>query len=142
MSIATIIASAAVISSAVSIYYIWKLYGKVASLTKEVQGQFSEMDIDSKLSNMFSDTSTTRTVDGLTKLVFDKIKTKYGLSAKSYSSVIDEVKMHTSINIELKEVLVDFFNEVVRISYRAEEISESEKQDLKEKIKMILQIVG
>lgn len=142
MDTTIIIASGALLSCAISAYFIWKLYSKVALLSKNINTQFSEMNIDSKLSTMFSQNSNNKSVDELTKMVFNNIKNKYNLEAKSYSSVIEEIKIHPDIAADLKEVLIEFFNEIVRISYRAEVISEVEKEDLKNKIKLILQILN
>ena len=141
MSLALIISIVAVISSATTGYFLYKLFDKFNSLAQDVGNQFSERDLDSKLESMFHDGSTTRTVDELTKMVFDNIKSRFSLEAKSYSAVIDEIKMSAKMATPLKELLIDFFNEIVRISYRAESISDNEQENLKNKIKLILRTV-
>lgn len=142
MNTTLIIALGAIAGSIITSYFIWRLYGKISSLSKNVSYQFSELKINSKLSTMFSENKSNNNIDDLTKMVFNSIKNKYGLEAKSYSSIIDEIRMHENINAELKEVLVSFFEEIIRISYRAEEISDSEKEDLKNKVKLILEVLN
>lgn len=140
MNISTIIASGALIVGIVNGYFIWQLYNKTARVLNDVGSQFSEINIDNKLSNMFSEASAAKGIDGLTKMVFDNIRSKYNLKANSFSEITDEIKLHPNMALELKELLIEFFNEVIRISYRAETISDYEKEDLKEKIKLILRI--
>lgn len=140
MNISTIIASGALLVGIINGYFIWRLYNKTARVVNDVGSQFSEINIDNKLSNMFSEASATKGVDGLTKMVFDSIRNKYNLKANSFAEIIDEIKLHPNMALELKELLIEFFNEVIRISYRAETISDYEKEDLKEKIKLILRI--
>lgn len=142
MNTILIVASGAIVGCIVTSYFVWKLYGKVALLSRNTSGQFSEMNLNSKLSTMFSEGASNNTVDDLTKMVFDNIKKTYHLESKSYSTVISEIRMHDNINGDLKEVLISFFEEIIRISYRAEVISESEKEDLKNKVKLILEILN
>lgn len=110
-------------------------------LSKDVKNEFSELNINSQLSNIFSQDFNNKSIDELTKKVFDSLKKKFNLESKSYSAVVQEIKLHTAINSDLKEVLISFFEEIIRISYRAEVISEEEKEDLKNKIKLILKIL-
>lgn len=142
LEISLILSAGAIVSSVVASYFIWRLYSKMALLSKDVKEEFSELNINSQLSSMFSQDSSNKSVDELTKKVFDSLKKKFSLEAKSYSGAIQEIKLHTAINADLKEVLVSFFEEIIRISYRAEVISEEEKDDLKNKIKLILEILN
>lgn len=141
MEISLILSSGAIISCLVTSYFIWKLYKKIALLSKDVKNEFSELNINSQLSNIFSQDFNNKSIDELTKKVFDSLKKKFNLESKSYSAVVQEIKLHTAINSDLKEVLISFFEEIIRISYRAEVISEEEKEDLKNKIKLILKIL-
>jgi hypothetical protein len=104
---------------------------------EEVGSHFSEIDIDNKISAMFTGSST-KTVDGLSKIVFKQLKDKFDIRARSYAELIEEIKLNPTINLELKESLISFFQEIIRISYREENVDETERETLKLKIKSIL----
>ena len=139
MDTSLIIAIGSIAISIVNGYFIWKLYKLMGNVTKEVHSHFSQLDLDNKLSNFLNDAATNRSIDELTKMVFDNLKEKFGLSGNSYSELIDEIKLHSNMSRELKELLVEFFNEVIRISYREENITDKEKEELKRKVKILLQ---
>lgn len=139
MDVTLVIATGAVVIGLVNSYFIWKLYSRMSVVMNEIGSHFSELDIDNKLSNFLSDTASNRSIDQLTKMVFDNLKEKFGLKGNSYSELIDEIKLHSNMSRELKELLVEFFDEVIRISYREETITDREKEDLKKKIKVLLQ---
>lgn len=114
------------------------MYDRQKELIKEVGSKFSEINIDNKLSSMFSENGSSRSIDNLTKSLFTSIKKKYDIHSVSYTDFIEDVKRHGTMSDKLKDVLIDFFTEVIHISYRDQTISENEKNDLREKIKIII----
>ncbi len=140
MDFSIIIAIISLLVGIVNAYFIWKLFDKLIHTNKTVEDRFSEIDLDNQLNNLFSNENS-KNIDGLTKLVFENIKTKYNLNAKSYSEILEEIKISSVMSLELRELLADFFSEVIRISYRAESINEFEKDHLRQKIKLIFRIL-
>jgi hypothetical protein len=134
---AIVIGVGATLIGGINAYFIWKLYTRIHSVQEEVGSHFSEIDIDNKISAMFTGSST-KTVDGLSKIVFKQLKDKFDIRARSYAELIEEIKLNPTINLELKESLISFFQEIIRISYREENVDETERETLKLKIKSIL----
>jgi len=125
----------------VNAYFLWVLFDKISKLTKTVDDRFSELDLDNQLNSMFSEESSGKNIDNLTKMVFENVKSKFDLRARSYNEILSEIKGSKNISLELKELLDDFFSEVIRISYRAESITDFEKNTLRQKIKLIFRIL-
>lgn len=136
-----IIAIIGVLGAFVALVLIFELYRKIKGLTKQMSDEFSEINMDNKLSNMFSETSSLKNVDSLTKILFNNIKERFKLRANSYSELIEEIKLDGDMPRNLKETLIEFFEEIIRISYREQTITENEKEDLRRKTKLIIKTI-
>ena len=137
-TITIVVAVGATLIGVANAYFIYKLYSRMDNVSKEIGSHFSEMNIDNKITAMFSGSST-KTVDGLSKIVFNQLKEKFDIRARSYAELIDEIKLNPTISLELKETLISFFQDIIRVSYKDEAVDDTEKDMLKMKIKTILQ---
>lgn len=138
MDFTLILAIVAILGCVLCAVLISILFKQVKKLQKDIKNELAELSMDSKLSSMFSENSSLKNIDSLTKILFNNIKQRFGLRASSYSEIIEEIKIDSNISRDLKELLIDFFDEIIRISYREQTISESEKDNLRRKTKTII----
>jgi len=107
----------------------------------ETEGNFkrkiSDIDIDSKVNKMFSGNGT-KGIDDLASILFNNVKKHFHFKATSYSELVDEINACPQLKNELGELLKDFFNKMIQISYQKEEIAEEEKDRLRKEIKAIV----
>lgn len=137
MTISNIILAFTTLTSLTSIFLIWKLFKRMDYSEGRFQKKISDIDIDEKVSKMFSG-SGTKGVDDLAGTLFNKIKRHFNFKASSYSELVDEINSCPQLKNELGELLKDFFNKMIQVSYQKEKISEEEKDKLRKEIKAIV----
>ena len=74
--------------------------------------------------------------------MFSRIKGKFGFKAESYAEMINEVKQQPGMDEGLRLLLVDFFDKVIQLTYRGEDFTPSEQDDLQRKTKAIFKAIG
>ncbi|MCK5108020.1 MAG: hypothetical protein KAQ83_04800 [Nanoarchaeota archaeon] len=121
----------------INLYLIIKLNKKLESTESMIKQKIYDIDIDSKLNKMFSDKSV-KSVDGLAGTLFKNVRKHFNLNAHSYSELVDEIKSCPQLKNELGELLIDFFNQMIQISYKKDEVSEEEKEQIRKEIKIII----
>lgn len=121
----------------INLYLIINLSKKLERTEGAMRQKISDIDIDSKLNKMFSDKSI-KSVDSLAGTLFKNVRKHFNINAHSYSELVDEIKSCPRLKNELGELLIDFFNKMIQISYKKDEISEEEKEHLRKEIKIIV----
>jgi len=137
MTISNIILTFTTLTSLASIFLIWKLFKRMDSSEGKFQKKISDIDIDKKISKMFSGKGT-KGVNDFAGTLFNKIKRQFNFKASSYSELIDEINACPQLKNELGDLLKDFFNKMIQVSYQKKEISEKEKDRLRKEIKAIV----
>ncbi|MFH1590889.1 MAG: hypothetical protein ABIC95_03090 [archaeon] len=102
--------------------------------------KLSDLSISSRITTAFSKHLDPHDITQLANDLFERIKHRFNLEAHSYSELITKLQQTESIEPKLKDDLVDFFQEMILISYKEESISDKEKDEIKTKLKMILRI--
>lgn len=137
MAIATIISIAAVGVSIGVAYYFSKRMSQLESSFDKLNHEISDVVIDSKLNSAFADGSL-HSLDKLAKQIFQKTKMKFNIEAESYSEIANELN-HINMDKAFRQVLIDFFEHMIKISYRGENLKDSEIGELQKQIRTIIQ---
>jgi len=138
----TIIAILALLVGIGNTYFIWKLYKQSNASVTQMKGAVGELLMDNKLYAAFEEKDLAKNIETLALVVFRKVKERFHLKAESYAEVVQEIDKSRDVPEDIRELLIDFFNEMIRITYRDEaELSHDEKVDLRKKIKVILKAV-
>ncbi len=138
MSISDVVLIIVAAISIIDLYLVLDLSKKVSSIVGDFKNKLSDIGIDSKISTMFTDGGSMKSVDDLASLLFKNIKRHFGFKAKSYAEIIEEIKISPKIKGEMKDALTEFFEEIIHISYRKDVLTEKEEEDFKKKVKIIL----
>lgn len=118
--------------------FAYMLYRKIEALGKHHRKVMGEMSLNSKLSELFAGNMDKENIYTLARHLFQHAKKRYNLQAKSHDELIKELKMKENIEGQLRDALVDFFENLMLISYKKDQVSEEEKEALKGKIKLII----
>ena len=138
MSFIGIVLGFTVVVTILNFYLITLIYKKLSGVVGDFKSRISDMDMNSKISTMFSRGNPMKNVDELAGMLFRNVKKHFGFRARSYSELIEEVKATQKMKDEMKEPLIDFFDEIIHISYRTDVLSEEDEEDFKRKIKIII----
>lgn len=136
MTIATVISIVALGATAGIGYFFWRRMNHLEDLFDKLNHEISDIIIDSKLNSAFADGSL-HNLDKLAKQVFEKTKMKFNIEADSYSEMAIELNS-VNMNKEFKKVLIDFFEQMIKISYRGQALSPDETNDLQKQIRIII----
>lgn len=124
----------------VNAIFMYLIYKTVVHKFAEYDRNFSEINIESELEVAFSETSQKQ--EGFNEVVrelFERVKLKFGFTkVSSYTDMITTLKKSTNVDLTLRKVLIDFFEQVMVLSYRNNEMSNKEKSDLRKELKIIL----
>jgi len=115
----------------------WMLNKKIHRMFNELKKYETEIDLDSQLSDIFSENNQKKSYE-LGHKMMNYLKRKFKLHSNSYSDMIEEVKKKKDMDDALKEYLVDLFQDMIIISYKTDLISKDERDNLKKKIKMVI----
>lgn len=120
-------------------FFIWWIYRHLHKVTTGFHKKLTEFNMEHELNEAFSHD----TIDGedIHKLAFDlfkRVKQLYSIKAHSYSEMAAQLKARGDIQNNLRDAMVDFFQNIIHISYRQHSLSEVDREDIKKKIKMIL----
>ncbi len=138
MSFIGIVLGFTVIVTILNFYLITVIYKKLSGVVGDFKSKMTDMDMNSKISTMFSRGNPMKNVDELASMLFKNVKKHFGFKARSYSELIEEVKATQKMNEEMKDPLIDFFNEIIHVSYRTDVLSQEDEDDFKRKIKIII----
>ena len=136
MDILYVVFIASTIITIINIYLIIQLNKKLEQTKNQIKAKISDIDIDSRLNKMFSDKSA-KSVDSLAGILFKNVKKHFKLNAHSFSELVDEIRACPQLKNELGELLIDFFEKMIRISYKKDEMDEEEKEEIRKEIKII-----
>lgn len=142
MVVAIIIAVVALLVGGGAFYYVWKQQLAVQAELKEISNRVSEMIMDKKLDAAFSDKNSSKDFDKLAKIIFSRIKGKYGFKSDSFSEIVKEIKQQPGMDEGLRLLLADFFDKVVQMNYRGDDISAQEQEELQRKTKAIFKAIS
>lgn len=121
-----------------NIVFSWFLYRKISEMAHHHRKVVSELNLNTKLADMFSTDVDQENIFSLARHLFHHTKKRYNLRATNHRDLINELKAKDEIEEKLRDALVDFFENLMLISYKKESLSEQEKAELKKKIKMIV----
>ncbi len=113
-------------------------------LKKEIEmfnNKLMELHLDSKITDIFSESMDHENLHKLTNNLFRRIKEEFNLKANNHSELVEELKK-ADIDEDLKDALVDFFQQMIIIAYKEEEMEKEDKDALKKKIKMIIRMLN
>jgi len=136
MTISTVISIVALGVAFGSGYYFWKRMNQLELSFDKLNHEISDIVIDSKLNSAFADGSL-RNLDKLAKQIFEKTKMKFNIEAESYSEIASELN-HVNLDKGFRKILVDFFEQMIKISYRGQNLTQDETADLQKQIKTII----
>ncbi|MDK2849799.1 MAG: hypothetical protein PWP03_750 [Candidatus Woesearchaeota archaeon] len=123
------------INLALIVYLFIKFRKDISKFNKSL----NEIEFNEKLQSMLSEDIKSENLHKLAGNLFTKIKLKYNLKANSFSEAIEELKRRYDIPQDFRDLVIDFFNHMVIISYKKETISTDELVELKKKIRFIIQ---
>ncbi|RME31469.1 hypothetical protein D6789_02640 [Candidatus Woesearchaeota archaeon] len=123
------------IGNAVASYVLFR---KLSELERRHRKTLGEISLNSKLSEIFAGNVNKENIYTLAHHLFQHAKRRYNLKAKSHDELIRELKMKENIEAQLRDALIDFFENLMLISYKKDNVSEEEKEALKNKIKIIV----
>ncbi len=69
------------------------------------------------------------------------VKRKFKLKAKTYSALSDELRQRYDIDEDIRNLLLDFFHEMIVINYKNDNLDREEKERVKEKIRLLLEVL-
>ncbi len=115
------------------------MFIKIRKELSKFNKSLNEIEFNEKLESMLSEDIKSENIHKLASNLFTKIKMRYNLKANSFSEAIEELKRRYDIKEDFKDMIIDFFNHMVIISYKKETISTDELIELKKKIKYIIQ---
>jgi len=125
--------------SLINLALIIFLFIKIRKELSKFNKSLNEIEFNEKLESMLSEDIKSENIHKLASNLFTKIKMRYNLKANSFSEAIEELKRRYDIKEDFKDMIIDFFNHMVIISYKKETISTDELIELKKKIKYIIQ---
>ena len=115
--------------------YIWILNKRIKNVTKYLLNKIHDISVDNQVSEIISnDTNEHKDITVLGDELFKKIKKTYRLKSTTFNDITKELKQSTNIEKDLKEAIIEFFNEMVIISYKDEILDDSHKEMLKSKL--------
>ncbi len=123
------------IANAVASFF---LYRKLEALGRHHRRVVGEMTLNSQLAELFSGSMNKESIYTLAHQLFQHAKKRYNLKARSHDELIKELRSKENIKEELREAMIDFFENLMLISYKKEKVSDEEKEELKRKIKLII----
>ena len=97
----------------------------------------AEMNINAKLTEAFAKGGS-ESIYSLARHLYHHTKKRYNLQAQNHAELIKELRAHGGIDNNVRESLIDFFENLMLVSYKKENVSEEEKEVLKKKIKTII----
>ena len=107
---------------------------------RDTQLLLQEYMLERKLNNLIQHGEE----DSLHTLAHDlvaHVKKKFKLKAKTYSTLIEELRQRYDIDEDIKNLLLDFFHEMIIINYKNDNLDREEKERVKEKIKLLLNVL-
>ena len=111
---------------------------RIKNVTKYFIDKIHELTVNNQLTDIISnDTNEHEDINKLATDLLKKIKRIYRLKSETYSDVINELRNSRSIEKDLQTALIDFFNEIIIISYKDEEMNSNHKEILKSKLRFI-----
>lgn len=136
MSIATVISIVALGAAGGLGYYFWKRLNQLEDSFDKLSHEISDVVIDNKLNSAFADGSL-HNLDKLAKQIFVKTKMKFNIEADSYAEIANELQ-HVNMDKNFRKVLIDFFDQMIKISYRGQNLTKSEVNELQKTIRTII----
>lgn len=136
MAITTIVSFVALGVALGTGYYLWRKMIQMQESFDRLNHEISDVVIDSKLNSAFADGSL-HNLDKLAKQVFQKTKMKFNIEAESYSEIASELN-RVNMNKDFRKVLSDFFEQMIKISYRGQNLTPEETSDLQKQIRVII----
>ncbi len=137
MTLTSIIIFLFIIAILYLFYIVFNLKKEIKELKEEIKKYLSDLKLEETLTNL---TQNSNSIHELANNLFANVKLTFGLKSKTYSLAIKEIQ-EKPLDPKIKELLLDFFNDMILISYKDENISEQEKEDLKQKIKVIMNLL-
>ncbi len=142
MTFGVIIAIVAILLGLGDAYFIWRLYQQSASSVSQMKGAVGELLMDNKLYSAFEEKDVAKSIESLALVVFKRVKERFKFKAESYAEIVTEIDKSRDVPDQIRELLIDFFNEMIKITYKDDnELSADQKVDLRKKIKVILKAV-
>ncbi len=121
--------------------YLWMFQKKVKKEIERFTNKLSDIHLDSKIADIFSEKMDHENLHKLTNNLFKKIKEEFNLTANNHSDLVEELR-NADIDENLKEALIDFFQQMIIISYKEEEMEHSDRDQIKKKLKMIVKMIN
>lgn len=135
MDLTTTILYVLVVANAV---FSWFVYRKLQEMATRHHRMVSELNLNTKLADLFSGNVDHENVHTLATHLFHHAKKRYRLTANNHSEMVRELRVREDIDEKLRDAMVDFFENMMLISYKKDNLSDDEKADLKKKIKLIV----
>jgi len=123
----------------INLVLIVVMFLKFKKAISKFNKSLNEIEFNEKLESMLSEDIKSENIHKLASNLLTKIKIKYNLKASSFSEAVEELKRRYDIPQDFRDLIIDFFNNMVIISYKKETISTDELIELKKKIKFIIQ---
>ncbi|MBN1175384.1 hypothetical protein JXA48_01950 [Candidatus Woesearchaeota archaeon] len=136
MSIATVISIVALGAAGGIGYYFWKRMNQLEESFDKLSHEISDVVIDNKLNNAFADGSL-HNLDKLAKQIFEKTKMKFNIEADSFAEIANELN-HVNMDKNFRKILMDFFEDMIKISYRGQDLNKEEISELQKRIRTII----
>ena len=119
--------------------FLWWIFRHVHGMTHTLQKRLMEINLERELTDIFShDVIDSQDVHKLAFTLFKRVKQQYNVKAQSYTEIANALRARGDIDKGLRDALVDFFENIIHISYREKSLGETERQDIKKKLKMII----
>ncbi len=121
---------------------VYQSYKRIHVLEEKVKKFSTEHDMDHQLMDIFSGHIDTARIQFLAGRVFHFAKKKYELHSNSYSEILEELHKNDTIEKNIREYLINFFDEVITLLYKnTKNITEEDKNNLREKVRLLASIM-
>lgn len=121
--------------------FLWRFQKKIRVEVEHFTNKLTDMHLDSKIADIFSENLDHENLHKLTNNLFNRIKEEFNLTSKNHSDLVEELRK-ANIDEELKETLIDFFQQMIIISYKEESMEHSDRDQIKKKLKMIIKMLN
>ena len=120
---------------------LWLFYRKFKADYEKFAKKIQEIGLENELSDVFAPNSSQKDILRITNDLFNRIKKIYEINANSYTELVNHLKMRQDIDENLRDMLVDYFDTVTLISYRDHAITDTERAEIKSKLRLIIKML-
>jgi len=125
-----------------NLIFLWLLYRDLLRKMKDYDKQLFELRTDTDITEAFSDDESHEDLNKLANELLVRVKQTFGLEGNTFSEFVTLLKNKSVKNEKLKETLIHFYEKIIVFSYRDIEISDANRDELKQEYKLIVRLIN